>query len=120
MILPILQPNTFKSSCFLPSPFPKNTEPNDPSREDVSVSSFKLMPFWTRSPAAWFIQIENVFMINKTRSDTVKYYHVLSSLPEDVINEVMDIITDPEQATYSNLKNALISRHSTSEERRIK
>lgn len=85
-----------------------------------AVSNFKLPDFWTFSPEGWFASIENTFLLRGVKSDSKKFQHVVAALPQDIVVSVLDIIRDPPILdSYNMIKQALISRHTMSDEKRM-
>lgn len=96
------------------------TEDEDIENEVSKISGPKLPPFWTSSPITWFIQAEAQFALCRVISDMKKYYYVLASLPQEVIESILDYVQNPpDSAVYRGLKALLIERHSLSENNRI-
>lgn len=92
----------------------------DSLHQELAATSIKLPNFWTACPLAWFAQAEAQFNTKNIRLDITKFEYVITSLPQEVILSVLDIIQNPpQQNAYSVLKQALIDRHSISEERRL-
>lgn len=101
-----------------------DTETNDTkseiTRSQLDQLKLRLPTFWAKSPTAWFIQAEAQFSLARISSDISRYNHVLTSLPEDVIDSIIDYIQSPPQINiYEGIKTLLIERHSMSQERRI-
>lgn len=96
----------------LPGPAPtSNTE----------AVNIRLPTFWPNSIATWFIQAEAQFNIGRITSDVKKYNYVVSALPQDIAESLMDIFQNPPQIDlYKNLKDTLIQRNSLSLEKRIR
>lgn len=95
------------------------TNISGPSIETTNYS-FKLPTFWSNVPEVWFIQVEQIFAINRIVSDMSKYRHVIAVLPQEAMTSVLDLLRDPpEENKYLKLKEALISRHSLSENKRL-
>lgn len=102
----------------------KNLEPksnsannNDKSIESVAV---RLPNFWTNSPQTWFIQADAHFSLYNVKSDRARYHLVIASLPQDVIETILDILkAPPQQEKYLNLKTVIIERLTISEEKRL-
>lgn len=92
---------------------------NRPLSGIIHAVSIKLPEFWTKMPAIWFLQVESQFSTRNIVSEETKFHHVVQSLPQDVAASVYDILTQQSQTPYTNLKKALIDRHSMSESRRI-
>lgn len=92
----------------------------DVRHEVCSATLHKLPSFWSSMPEAWFLQVENIFQINKMTNDQNKFQHVVAMLPQDIIGCVVDILRKPpDDNKYQTLKDALISRLTISEERRL-
>lgn len=93
---------------------------HDMEQQVSSATLHKLPTFWSSMPEAWFLQAENIFQINRMSSDQSKFQHVVAMLPQDVIVCVVDLIRNPPlDNKYKTLKDALISRLTISEERRL-
>ena len=76
--------------------------------------------FWSKSPAVWFVQAEAQFTLARITSDISRFNYVLTSLPEDVIESIIDYIQcPPVNNLYEGVKVLLIERHSMSEQRRV-
>ncbi len=60
----------------------------------VTAVSVKLPSFWIDNPRAWFIQADSQFAISNITVSTTKFYHILSSLPKEVIDTVVDIVEE--------------------------
>lgn len=87
--------------------------------ENNSIA-LKLPPFWPNSPATWFIQAEAQFQISRINSETSRYNYILASLPQDIIESILDFVQNPPpNDIYKNIKELLIERHSLSLEKRI-
>lgn len=85
----------------------------------VHAVAIKLPDFWTKMPSIWFIQVESQFAIRHISLEQTKFHYVVQSLPQDVAASVYDILIQDSSTPYTNLKKALIERHSMSEGRRI-
>lgn len=64
-------------------------ENNDKSIKSVSV---KLPNFWINSPQTWFIQADAQFSLYNVKSDRLRYHMVVASLPQEVIESVIDVL----------------------------
>lgn len=97
--------------------------PNQPvtlSNVAATNSIHKLPSFWSNMPEVWFIQVEQIFLLNRIYSDVSKYRHVIAVLPQDAMSNVLDLLRHPPtENKYETLKEALISRHSMSENKRL-
>ena len=97
-----------------------NQNIGDSIHHELAATTIKLPNFWTACPLAWFAQAEAQFNTKNIRTDVTKFEYVITSLPQEVILTVLDIIQNPpQQNAYSALKQALIDRHSISEERKL-
>lgn len=110
------------SSCIVtptePSPSKQNESESNKFSE-IAASSIKLPMFWTRFPTAWFVCVEQQFNGLGIRSDIKKLQYILAAMPEDVVATVVDVIQNPNNRSYEVLKEALISRHSISEQKKL-
>nr|XP_054771423.1 uncharacterized protein LOC129279352 [Lytechinus pictus] len=86
----------------------------------VQAVAIKLPPFWRSDPLVWFAQAEAQFVTRAITQEATKYAHVIAALPEDVAQEICDILVNPPATNqYSNLKKNLIARVSASGQRRV-
>lgn len=96
-----------------------NTIPkSELSASNTIPKTIRLPEFWDKSPQVWFISIENLFRMKGVKADSTKYQHVLAALPQHVVMSVLDVVKD-DSSGYEELKTALISRNSLSEEQRL-
>lgn len=80
----------------------------------------KLPTFWSNMPEIWFIQVEQIFALNRISADDSKYRHVIAVLPQEALCNVVDLLKNPPMSgKYDSLKEALITRHSLSENKRL-
>ncbi|CAB0035877.1 unnamed protein product [Trichogramma brassicae] len=87
----------------------------------VQRVAVKLPAFWLDKPAIWFAQAEAQFALADITVELTKYYHVISQLDVRAASEVEDIISSPPgEFPYTNLRQRLIERLSTSEEHRVR
>lgn len=88
---------------------------------EICPVSVKLPPFWTHSPAIWFVQAEAQFSLARITIDQSKYNYVVASLPQDVAESIADLLQAPPTSdSYKLIKDTLINRHSLSVEKRLK
>ena len=86
----------------------------------VQAVAIKLPPFWRTDPLVWFAQAEAQFATRAINQEATKYAHVIAALPQDVAQEIRDILVNPPATDqYSTLKRSLIARVSASEQRRV-
>lgn len=90
--------------------------------------ALKLPQFWPNLPAHWFLQVESQFSTRGIVVEKTKYDYVISSLSQDAVASVYDIMADistsagtdhPINDPYTQLKKHLIERHTLSESSRI-
>ena len=89
------------------------------SQMDSSPSShlyavaLKLPVFWPDSCESWFINAESQFHLKNITSSITKFHHVVASLPQNEIDNVVDIIRNPPAADpYGVLRSRLLQTHS--------
>lgn len=86
----------------------------------AAVANLKLPPFWKNDPELWFIQVDAQFNAKGIRRDHSKYYHLLTALDIEALQQVSDIVrSPPEQDKYITLKAHLIERFTESKERQL-
>ena len=75
--------------------------------------ALKLPVFWPDSCESWFINAESQFHLKNITSNTTKFHHVVASLPQKEIDNVVDIIRNPPAADpYGVLRSRLLQTHS--------
>ena len=75
--------------------------------------ALKLPVFWPDSCESWFINAESQFHLKNITASSTKFHHVVASLPQKEIDNVVDIIRNPPAANpYSALKSRLLQTHS--------
>lgn len=85
-----------------------------------AVTKIKLPSFYQGSPSTWFILVESSFSLHRITKDETKYHYILTSLPEDIVLSIIDIINDPpEEDKYISIKQAILTRHTDSESKRL-
>lgn len=96
---------------------------DDKPTGDSELNRISVKPpnFWKNKPKLWFIQLEAQFANSSIIQDLTKYNTVVAALDENVLDFVIDILTDPPVSNkYEALKNALLTRLTDTEESRIK
>lgn len=81
---------------------------------ELNAVSIRIPPFWTNLPLEWFCQVEAQFATRGITTQLTKYNWVLPAIPQDVVATVSDVIKNPGEHAYNNLKKALIDRHKES------
>ena len=75
--------------------------------------ALKLPVFWSDSCESWFINAESQFHLKNITSSITKFHHVVASLPQKEIDNVVDIIRNPPAADpYGVLRSRLLQTHS--------
>ena len=95
---------------------------NDENK-NVEIYRVAIKPpmFWRQKPNLWFFQLEAQFANNGISQDLTKYNTVVSALDENVLEFVVDVLSNPPQeGKYDALKNALLIRLTDTEESRLK
>ena len=95
---------------------------NDDQGEEppVSAVNLKLSPFWPSDPHIWFAQVEVQFATRGITVQKTKFEYVIASLSPEFAMEIRDIILKPpEEEPYDKLKQSLIQRMVTSEQRHL-
>lgn len=86
----------------------------------INRVAVKPPPFWQQNPVLWFAQLESQFVLAQITADETKYSYVVAALNEDMAAEVQDILASPPSTDrYMTIKNALITRLSQSEAKRL-
>eukprot|EP00794_Sanderia_malayensis_P010299 gene10299-biopygen8463 len=88
--------------------------------QPVAAVSLKLPPFWPNDPELWFAQVECQFEARSINVQNTKFNYVVAILQPEIAQEVRDLLVHrPAQNPYDRLKEALIKRTSTSEQKRL-
>lgn len=91
------------------------------SNSGSNFSSFQCPSFWISNPKAWFLALEPQFQLRGIKSSETKYYIVTAALPQQIVEEVMDILASPPQdLPYEALKEAILNRTGSSEKERLR
>lgn len=107
--------------CTVEQPSTSKVDKLHSVNNQIRAISLKLPPFWSKTPLAWFNQIEAQFQISNIKRDLLRYNYVISALPQHIAEEITDLINGcPGSGKYDYIKSSLINRYSLSVERRIK
>jgi hypothetical protein len=80
----------------------------------------KIPAFWASNPEAWFVMVEGQFVLKGITQDTMKFYHVLGSLPETAVRGLGDLMHGPPpEDAYIQLKAWLLATHTLTEFQRM-
>ena len=99
-----------------------STEPSleTPPELTIAAVNLKIPPFWPTDPQIWFAQVEAQFSTRGITSQRTKFDHIVASLSPEYAQEIRDLILSPPSTTpYDKLKEQLIARTATSEQRRL-
>lgn len=101
---------------------PETSGTGNPAPEiQLATIQFNLPPFWSGNPQAWFCQVEAQFSLRRVTSQLAKYYHVVSSLPMNLVEELGDFLATPPSAdAYDQFKAVLLRRTTESESSRLR
>lgn len=84
------------------------------------IPNLKIPQFWSSLPEAWFLQVDLQFQLHNITNDDTKYQFIITSLSQDAILKVLDIVQNPPLTQkYDAVKEALCKRFSLSEESRL-
>ena len=81
----------------------------------VNAVAIKLPELWQSHVQSWFAQAEAQFATSGVSASLTKYYHVIKSLPENVIVRIPDLLTPPTDDPYSKLKARLLELYDMSD-----
>ncbi|CAH8842111.1 unnamed protein product [Trichobilharzia szidati] len=91
----------------------------DNSSASEMAITLQLPTFWTHHPVAWFDHIEAMFALRNIHSQETKVNLVTVSLPENVMEEVSDVLADRSPGLYERLKQALIKRVALNDQQKV-
>lgn len=96
------------------------TGTQDETNEIGSIGKLRIPDFFKENVELWFWQVEAAFSTNGIRSDTKKYYAIISSLPSSVIFKISEFRQNPPIINmYETLKTKIIQEFSDSEQTKI-
>jgi len=82
------------------------------SKEDNHIQV--KIPNYFPNPINWFTQVDAAFEISNIRNSKTKYFHLLTSLPPDILEMVSYELNPHASEPYENLKQAILSKTSMS------
>ena len=91
----------------------------DDSAPAEMVVTLQLPTFWANRPIAWFTHVEAQFSLRRIQAQETKANLVIVSLPENVMEDVADVLEDPAPNLYDRLKAALIKRVALTDQQRV-
>lgn len=90
---------------------------------NIHVSAFsavdKIPPFWKKDPELWFCQIEAVFARAQINNSLTKFQTIIPKIDFDVLEQIADLVKNPSDTPYEDIKGRLVSTYTDSEQRRI-
>ena len=89
------------------------SQPELPQSSHLYAVALKLPPFWPDSCESWFINAESQFHLKNITSSVTKFHHVITSLLQNEIDNVVDLIRNPSATDpYRILRAHLLQTHS--------
>ena len=89
------------------------SQPEPPQSSHLYAVALKLPPFWPDSCESWFINAESQFHLKNITSSVTKFHHVIALLPQNEIDNVVDLIRNPSATDpYGILRARLLQTHS--------
>ncbi|GFX56273.1 hypothetical protein TNCV_2242071 [Trichonephila clavipes] len=87
---------------------------------EASGVSIKIPPFWFDKPEIWFYQVEAQFKICRITSEETMFSYLVAQLEPRVLDDIWDIVKDPNPNKYSAAKERLFKIFVESENKKIK
>ena len=86
----------------------------------MAAVNVKFLPFWANDPQVWFAQVEAQFATRGITVQKTKFDYIIASLAPEFATEVRDLVlSPPAEHPYDKLKEQLIKRTATSEQKRL-
>ena len=80
----------------------------------------KLPPFWPDQSDVWFAQAEAQFALRNVTVSLTKFYHVTTTLPQEITTSVIDILRSSlTENLYETLKKRLVKTFTSTEHQRV-
>jgi hypothetical protein len=90
-----------------------------PPQQPANVH-IKLPPLWSNNILSWFAMAEGHFALRGINDELVRYYNVLTALPESVVNCIADFVEAPLPADpYTQLRIRLLAAHQLSDYQKV-
>jgi hypothetical protein len=87
----------------------------------VNNQHIKLPLFWPNNIISWFAMAEGQFVLHGANDKLIRYYNVLTALPEATINFVADFWEAPLPADpYTQLRARLLAAHQLTNYQKVK
>jgi hypothetical protein len=79
-----------------------------------------LPAFWPNNIISWFAMAEGQFVLRNVNDELIRYYNVLTALPEATINFVADFVEAPLPADpYTQLQARLLAAHQLTDYQKV-
>ena len=89
------------------------SQPEPSQSSHLYAVALKLPTFWPDSCESWFINAESQFHLKNITSSVTKFHHVITSLLQNEIDNVVDLIRNPSATDpYRILRAHLLQTHS--------
>ena len=80
----------------------------------------KLPAFWPNNIISWFAMVEGQFALRGINDELIRYYNVLTALPEATVNFVADFVEAPLPADpYTQLRARLLAAHQLTDYQKV-
>jgi hypothetical protein len=80
----------------------------------------KLPAFWPNNIISWFAMAEGQFVLRNVNDELIRYYNVLTALPEATINFVADFVEAPLPADpYTQPRARLLAAHQLTDYQKV-
>jgi len=104
----------------LPPPLPPRPAPQQLQQQPVNLGNFRLQPFWSDAPVAWFGGAEAQFRLRRITSEADKFCLLVAALDKEATRPVTHLVAEPDVvAPYSRLKQALLASHVLTDFQRV-
>ncbi len=91
-----------------------------PPPPPVNNHHIKLPAFWPNNIISWFAMAEGQFVLRNMNDELIRYYNVLTALPEATINFVADFVEVPLPADpYTQLRARLLAAHQLTDYQKV-
>ena len=81
--------------------------------------SLRLPTFWSDTPASWFAMAECQFHLRRVSDERDKFCVLVAALTKESIRLVTNIVENPPEAPYTELKRVLLSSHQLTDFQRV-
>jgi hypothetical protein len=93
---------------------------NVPPPPPANNQHIKLPSIWCNNIISWFAMAEGQFVLRNVNNELIRYYIVLTALPEATINFVADFVEAPLPANpYTQLRARLLAAHQLTDYQKV-